>query len=203
MKLTERILFLLKTAWNDLFGEEPQGEVRRVVSGDTAADRLNGLLDEAEQHLDALRLELASAILHQQRIRHTWQDRLAQIESLNLAVDEALKGGREDQARGLLNRINQLQKSADEMAELLRACEEQTSEIRVAVSEQQEQLDVLRQRSLLLGDRESSLAALTEVFGSQESLSHRTEALQDELAQWEEQIARREDKLAARREWNK
>lgn len=203
MRLTERILFLLKTAWNDLFGEEPHSEVRRVVSSDTAADRLNGLLDEAEQHLDALRLELASAILHQQRIRHNWQDKLAQIESLNLAADEALKAGREDQARGLLNRINQLQKSADEMAELLHACEEQTSEIRVAVSEQQEQLDVLRQRSLLLGDRESSLAALTEVFGSQEHLSHRTEALQEELAEWEEQIARREDKLAARREWNK
>lgn len=203
MKLSQRILFLLKMAWNDLFGEDPQGEVSRVVSGESTSDRLSALLNEAQQHLDALRLELANVVVHQQRIRHSWQERLAEIQYLNTAVDEALKAGREDQARGLLNQVNRLQKGADEMAELVHACETQASEIRTAVSSQQENLDVLRRRSLLLEDREHSIAALTEVFNAQQSLSRRAGALQTELAEWEEQIAKREDKLAVRRDWSK
>lgn len=203
MNLPQRILFLLKTAWNDLFGEDPQGEVRHVLSGESTSDRLSTLLDETQQHLDALRLELANVIAHQQRIRQTWQERLAEIQYLNTAVDEALKAGREDQARGLQSQINRLQKNADEMAELVHACQEQATEIRTAVNSQQEQLDTLRRRSVLLEDRENSLAALTEVFGAQQSLSRRADALQTELAEWEEQIARREDKLAARRDWSK
>jgi phage shock protein A len=203
MKLPQRILFLLKTAWNDLFGEDPQGEVRQMVSGESTSDRLSALLDETQQHLDALRLELANVVAHQQRIRQIWQERLAEIQYLNTAVDEALKVGREDQARGLQGQINRLQKGADEMAELVHACQEQADQIREAVNSQQEQLDTLRRRSLLLEDRENSLAALTEVFGAQQSLSRRTDALQTELAEWEEQIARREDKLSARRDWSK
>jgi hypothetical protein len=40
-------------------------------------------------------------------------------------------------------------------------------------------------------------------MGDQQSLARQTEKLQSELAAWEEQIARREDYLAVRREWNK
>jgi phage shock protein A len=203
MKLTQRILFLLKTAWNDLFGEEQQSQARQVISGDTTAGRLNGLLDEAQQHLDALRLELANAVTRQKRIRRTWQEALTQIESLNSAIDEALKAGREAEARTLLGQVNPLQKGTDEMAELVQVCEKHTSEIRAAVNSQQDQLDSLRRRSLLLEDRENSLVVLNELFGTQQSLTRQTDKMQNELAEWEEQIARREDQLAARREWSK
>ena len=203
MKLTDRIIFLLKATWNDLFGEEPQAEFRQAINGDMSSSRLTGLLDQAQQHLDALRLELANAVTRQKRIRHTWQEALKQIEALNTSVDEAVKTGNEDRARTLLAQLNPLQKSADELAELTRICEQHTSEVRAAVSGQQDQLDSLRRRSLLLEDRESSLAALTELFGTQQSLSRQTNTLQAELAEWEEKIAQREDKLAARREWSK
>jgi chromosome segregation ATPase len=202
-RIAQRILFLLKTIWHDLFGEEPRGEVRRTITGETTSDRLSALLDETQQHLDALRLEMANVVTHQQRIRQTWQERLAEIQYLNTAVDEALKAGRDDQAHGLQSQINRLQKGADEMAELVHACQEQATEIRNAVNSQQEQLDALRRRSLLLEDREHSLATLTEVFSAQQNLSRRAGALQTELTEWEEQIARREDKLAARRDWSK
>ena len=203
MKLTDRIIFLLKATWNDLFGEESQSEFRQAVSGDVTSSRLTGLLDQAQQHLDALRLELASAVTRQKRIRQTWHEALTKIESLNAAVDEALKAENEEQARVLLTQLNLLQKNADELAELTRICEQHTADVRAAVNGQQDQLDALRRRSLLLEDRESSLSALTELFGTQQSLSRQTDALQTELTAWEEQIARREDKLAARREWSK
>lgn len=203
MKLTQRILLLLKTTWNDLFGEEQQAEALQAISGDLTASRLKGLLDQAQQHLDALRLELANAVTRQKRIRQTWREASAKVESLNSAADEALKTGQEEQARTLLEQINSLQKGVDELAELARVCEQHTSEIRAAVNGQQEQLDSLRRRSLLLEDRENSLGVLTELFGTQQSLAHQTDVLQNELAEWEEQIARREDRLAARREWSK
>jgi hypothetical protein len=47
------------------------------------------------------------------------------------------------------------------------------------------------------------VTALAELLGDQQSLSRRTEKLHDELTAWEEQIARREDYLSARREWSK
>lgn len=203
MKLPQRILLLLRATWNDLFGEEQHSEIRQAISGDVTADRLSGLLNEAQQHLDTLRLELANAVIRQKRIEHSQQDAMAQIQSLHLAVDEALKAGQEQQARALLEQASLQQKNADELAGLAQICEQHTSEVRAAVNKQQEQLNSLRQRSLLLEDRENSLTALTELFGTQQNLMRKTDALQTELAEWEEQIARREDQLAARREWSK
>ncbi|MGC1378958.1 MAG: hypothetical protein WA821_22200 [Anaerolineales bacterium] len=203
MKLTERILFLIKATWNDLFGEEQQAEIHQALSGDVTSSRLNGLLDDAQQHLDALRLELANAVTRQKHIVRTRQEALAQVQSLNSAIDEALKTGQGEEARTLLERANPLQKGADELAELVRICEQHTSEIRAAVNSQQVQLDSLRRRALLLEDHENSLAMLTELFGTQQSLTRQTDILQSELAEWGEKIAQREDKLAARREWSK
>ena len=203
MKLTDRILFLLKATWNDLFGEEPQAEFRQVISGDVTSSRLTGLLDQSQQRLDALRLELANAASRQKRIRQTWQNVLPQIEALNTAVDEALKVEDEDRARALLAQLNPLEKEASELAEMARSWEKHTLEVRAAVNGQQDQLDGLRRRLFLLEDRESSLSALTELFGAQQILAQQAGALQIELAVWEEQIMRREDRLAARREWSK
>jgi phage shock protein A len=200
MKLTARILFLFKTAWNDLFGEE--SETRQAISGDvTASSRLNGLLDQAQLRLDALRLELANAATRQKRIEHTWHEMLKKVELLQSEIDEALKADEGQRARMLLERVNPLQKSADEMAELVQICEQHTSEIRAAINKQQEQLDTLRRRSVLLEDRENNLAVFSELFTSQQSLTRQTDVLQTGLAEWEEQIAWREDRLAARREW--
>lgn len=203
MKLTDRILFLLKATWNDLFGEEPQAELRQAISGEMTSSRLTGLLDQAQQRLDALRLELANGVSREKRIHKSWQDMLPRIETLNVAVDEALKAEDEDRARELLAQLNPLEKEASELAELARICERHTSEVRAAVNAQQDQLDSLRRRSLLLEDRENNITALTELFGTQQSITQQTGALQIELATWEEQIARREDRLAARREWSK
>jgi phage shock protein A len=203
MKLTNRILFLLKATWNDLFGEEPQAELRQAISGDATGSRLTGLLDQAQQRLDVLRLELANGVSRQKRIRQAWQDVLPRIDALNVAVDEALKAEDEEKARTILAQLNPLEKEASELAELARVCEKHTAEVRAAINTQQDQLDALRRRSLLLEDRESNIAALTELFGAQQSISQQTSALQTELIVWEEQIARREDKLAARREWSK
>lgn len=203
MKLSQRIRLFLKAAANDLFGEDQITEVRQALDGDTNAERLTGLLDDAQCQLDALRLELSNAVSHQKRIERACRDSALQVKALDVAADAAVRAGQEQQARDYLLQLQSAQKNACELEELARAGQQRSTDLRAAINQQQEQLDTLRRRTLMLTDRERSLTALAELFGDQQSLSRQTEKLHRELTAWEEQIARREDLLAARREWSK
>jgi phage shock protein A len=203
MKLTERLRFFLKTTFNDLFGEEQVKEIRQAVDGETTAERLDGLLDEAQRQLDGLRLEFGNAASHQKRITQAWQAAVSQVKALDAAVDAAVKAGQDDQARAALAQVKPAQEQARELEELAQACEQRSADLRLAVNQQQERLDALKRRALTLTDRERSVAALDELLGAQQSLARQTTKLHDELTDWEAQIAQREDRLAARREWSK
>jgi phage shock protein A len=203
MKLSERIRLLLKAAANDLFGEDQSTEVRQALNGETNAERLTGLLDEAQRQLDSLRLELNTAVSHQKRIELAWQASAAQAKALDAAADAAIESGQDERARETLVQFHSAQNNARELEDLARAGEKRSTDLRLAVNRQQEQLDVLRRRALTLTDRERSVTTLAELLGDQQSLSRQTEKLHTELTEWEEQIARREDHLAARREWSK
>ena len=203
MKLSERIRLLLKAAANDLFGEDQTTEVRQALNGETNAERLTGLLDEAQRQLDSLRLELSTAVSHQKRIELAWQASAAQAKALDAAADAAIESGQDERARETLVQFHSAQNNARELEELAQAGEQRSTDLRLAVNRQQEQLDVLRRRALTLTDRERSVTTLAELLGDQQSLSRQTEKLHTELTEWEEQIARREDHLAARREWSK
>jgi phage shock protein A len=203
MKLSQRLRLLFKAAVNDLFGEEPVAEVQQALNGETNAERLTGLLDEAQRQLDSLRLELGNAVSHQKRIERTWQESAARVKALDAAADEAIQAGQDDRAREYLAQLQSVQQTAGELEELARDSEQRSVDLRAAVNQQQERLDALRRRALTLTDRERSVTALTELLGDHQSLSRQTEKLQTELTAWEEQIARREDRLSARREWSK
>lgn len=203
MKLCERIRLLLKVAANDLFGEEQVTDVRQAINGETNTERLTGLLDEIQRQLDALRLELGNAVRYQKRIESSWQESAAQAKSLDEAADEAIQACQEEQAREYLAQLQVAQRNARELEEMGQAGEKHSTDLRAAVHQQQERLDALRRRALALTDRERSVTALVELLDDQQNLSRQTEMLHMELSAWEEQIARREDHLAARREWSK
>lgn len=203
MKLSQRIRLLLKAAVNDLFGEEQATEVQQALNGETTAERLNGLLDEAQLQVDALRLELGNAVSHQKRIERAYQESRVQAEKLDAAADAAIQAGQDERAREYLSQLQSAQKTTQELEELVRSVEQHSTELRAAIKQQQENLDSLRRRSLALIDRERSVTALSELLGDQQSLARQTEKLHSELTAWEEQIARREDLLSARREWSK
>lgn len=202
MNLSQRIRVFLKTAAHDLFGEDQVMEVHRTLNGETNAERLAALLDEAQSELDSLRLELGNAISHQKRIERAWQMSAAQVKALDAAADAAVQAGQEERAREILAQLQSARKHTDELEELARAVQGHSSDLRGAVNQQQEQLDALRRRSLALTDRERSVTALAELLGDQQSLTRQTEKLHTELTTWEEQIAHREDLLSARQEWS-
>ncbi len=203
MKLSQRIRLLLKAAANDLFGEEQGTEIRQTLNGETTTERLNGLLDDAQRQLDILRLELNNAVSHQKRIERAWQEALSQVKSLDAAANAAIQAGQDERAREVLAQLQSAQKNANELEELTKAVQQHSGDLRIAVNQQQEQLDALRRRALALTDRERSVTALSELLGDQQSLARQTEQLHTELTAWEEQIAHREDLLSARREWSK
>ena len=203
MKLSQRIRLFLKAAADDLFGEDQGTEVRQMLEGETNAARLTSLLDEAQRQLDSLRLELGNAVSHQKRIERAWQTSAAQVNTLDAAADTAVQAGQEERAREYLAQLQSAQRNTDELKELARAVEQRSIDVRAAVNQQQERLDALRRRALTLTDRERSVTVLAELLSDQQSLSRQTEKLHMELTDWEEQIARREDHLSARREWSK
>lgn len=203
MKLSQRIHLLLKAVANDLFGEDEVTEVRQTLNGETNAERLTGLLDEVQRQLDSLRLELGNAVSHQKRIERAWQESAAQVKALDAAADAAVQAGQDERAREYLTQLQSAQKNTDELQELAQAGEQRSTDLRTAVNQQQERLDALRRRALTLTDRERSVTVLAELLGDQQSLSRQTEKLHTELTEWEEQIARREDLISARREWSK
>lgn len=203
MKLSQRICLWLKAAANDLFGEDQVAEVRQTLDGETNAERLTGLLDDVQRQLDSLRLELSNAVSHQKRIERAWRESAVQVKALDAAADAAIQAGQDVQAREYLAQLQSAQQNAGELEELARAGEQRSTDLRAAVNQQQERLDALRRRALTLTDRERSVTALAELLGDQQSLSRQTEKLHTELTAWEEQIARREDHLSARREWSK
>ena len=203
MKLSQRIRLLLNAAANDLFGEDDVAEIRQVLNGETSAESLPGLLDDAQRQLDSLRLELGNAVSHQKQIERAQRESAEQVKALDAAADAAIQAGQDERAREYLVQFQSAQQNVCELEELARASEQRSTDLRTAVNQQQEQLDALRRRALTLTDRERSVTALAELLGDQQSLSRQTEKLRTELTEWEEQIARREDLLAARREWNK
>jgi phage shock protein A len=203
MKLSQRIRLLLQAAANDLFGEDQAPEVRQTLNRETNAEHLTSLLDDVQRQLDALRLELGNAVSHQKRIEWAWQQSAVQVKALDSAADAAIQAGQDERAREYLMQLRSAQQNAHELEELAQAGEQRSTGLRLAVNQQQEQLDVLRRRALTLTDRERSVTALAELLGDQQSLSRQTEKLHTELTDWEEQIARREDHLSARREWSK
>lgn len=203
MKLSQRIRLFLKAAANDLFGEDQVMEVRQALDSETNAERLTGLLDEAQRQLDFLRLELGNTVSYQKRIERAWQESAVQVKALDAAADAAIQAGQDERAREYLTQLQSVQKNVDELEELARAGERRSTDLRAAVNQQQDQLDALRRRALTLTDRERSLTALAELLSDQQSLSRQTEKLHTELTAWEEQVARREDFLSARREWSR
>jgi hypothetical protein len=96
-----------------------------------------------------------------------------------------------------------MQKDVKKMDDLVQTCEQHIKDIRLAIGNQQTQLDSLKRRAKLLEDHEISTTALNELFRAQQGFVQQTDQLHTKFEQWEEKITRREDELAARREWSK
>ena len=191
MKWIDRILAALRTAARDLISEEDIAEEE---------DRVSALLDAAQTRLNVLRDELAKAIAREKQAEAEWQDALAQANLLDGSVDAALRHGQDDTARTQIAAASRAQIKADELGEHYQGCGRVTARLRKEVKALQTQIDEARFRQSHLADREISAEALESLNRLRREQRKDTRQLRSDLDVRKEQLARREDKLAARDE---
>ena len=208
MKLSERLRILLKATLNDLFGEGSEVENSRssgnlFSSNETGAERLALLTSEAEARLVALGNELRNAFGRQKKIELEWQEAVAQAQLQSDAVDEALKTGQDELARSRLVQAERSQARAKELNELHQAYQRLTNQIQEALQAQQAQLELVKRKSTEMAERERDADLMEGLVRLRREMARQAAAAQAALDEREEQIARREDRIAARREIDK
>jgi phage shock protein A len=191
MKWIDRILAALRTAARDLISEEDIAEEE---------DRVSALLAAAQTRLNVLRDELAKAIAREKQAEAEWQDALAQANLLDGSVDAALRHGQDDTARTQIAAASRAQIKADELGERYQGCTRVTARLREEVKALQTQIDEARFRQTHLADREISAEALEQLNRLRRDQRQDARRLRSDLDERKEQLARREDKLAARDE---
>ncbi len=201
MKLIQRLRTLIQAAVYDVIGEDAEPEEQASPDG-PAVRRLAEMLTEAQADLDALRLELAKAAEREKRITQARQEAENKAKSADEAVDAALRSGDDALAADYLKQAKQARAIFEESDELRQACQKLTGQIRSAVETRQERLNQLRSRYQALTDRARTTEALESLLQAQREMAQQTETLREELRTREEQITHREDRLAARQEWN-
>ncbi len=193
MKWFDRILTALRAAARDLISEEDQ-------PADAEADRIEALLETAQTRLYVLRSELAQAIAREQRAEIEWRAAWEQANALDASIDSALRAGQDEIARSKIEEASRAQVKADELSERYQACVRVTTRLREEVNALQTQIDEVRQRQGQIVDRESGAQSLEQLNQLKREQRKDARQLGNELQDRQEQITRREDRLAARDE---
>jgi phage shock protein A len=188
MKWFDRILTGLRAAARDLISEE---------DNDAEADRVAALLETAQTRLHVLRSELAQAIAREQRAEIEWRAAWEQANALDATVDSALRAGQDDVARTKIEEASRAQVKADELSERYQACVRVSTRLREEVNTLQTHIDEVRRRQGQIVDRELSAQSLEQLQQLKREQRKETHQVHDELRDRQEQIARREDRLAA------
>ena len=191
MKWIDRVLTALRSAARDLISEE-----------DIAAeeDHVAALLDTAQARLNVLRDELATAIAREKRAEIEWHEAVAQANALDVGVDAALRAGQDEAARAQIVQASRAQIKADDLSEHYQACQRVSTRLREEVMALQDEIDETQERYTHLNDRERSAQSLEQLNQLRHEQRKETRTLHSELDERKEQVAKREDHIAAREE---
>lgn len=171
-----------------------------IGEGETAgADRVLEFLEAAQAQLWSLELDLAEATAREKRLELEWQAALDRLQTLDQCVDKTLTAGEEAAARAYLEQARGLQHQAERLEESVQAWAQVTQKLRTALGVQRAQLAGMRREVRELTEREQAAEVLERLQACQREM-RQAAALRTQLHEREEQLARREDRLAARAE---
>lgn len=190
MNWIDRVLAALRRTVRDLISEEEALEDERIAA----------LLAAARVRIGALRLETDEATAREKRAELEWRATQTEIGALNDAVDTALRTGREAEAREYLKRIQTAQQRAERLSKRRRDYAQAADQLRSEMRRLEMQLDDMDSQTGQLADRERSAEAMEQLNRLRRDLRKFAATAHDELSDREEQIARREDRIDARRE---
>ena len=190
MRWFDRVLTALRSAARDLISEDDEIE----------GDRVDTLIDAAQTRLTVLRDELAQAVAREKRAEIEWHEAVAQANALDVGVDAALRAGQDEAARAQIVQASRAQIKADDLSEHYQACQRVSARLREEVMALQDEIDETQERYTHLNDRERSTQSLEQLNQLRREQRKDTRALHSELDERKEQVAKREDHIAARDE---
>ncbi|HLF24896.1 MAG TPA: PspA/IM30 family protein [Anaerolineae bacterium] len=190
MNWLDRVLASLRRAIHDLISEEdlPEGAT------------FSALLAAARVRIDALHIELDEATAREQRAEMELTVAQARLDTLNTSMDAALRTGQDVLAREHLEQAQAEQRKVDQLTERRRDYAQVAAKLRTEVRALQAQLDDTRRQVDQLADRERNAQAVEQLSQLRRDLRKFVATTRNDLGEREEQIARREDRLAAREE---
>ncbi len=195
MNLFQRLRLALRLFIHDLFGEDSAPATASVQ------ERIDALLAEAGHRLEMLRAELAETAAREKRAEIEWRAAAAQAEALDAEVDAALRAGQEELARAKSIQLAPLKDRVNLLAEHHEHNRQATAQLQEAAAALQTRLEGAQRKHTELADRERIAETLEQLARLDRELQRNKALLSDGLGEREEQVARREDRLAALEEW--
>jgi len=189
MKWLERLVRQIGLAFHDLIGE-----------GETADhDPLLERLEAAEAQLVSLERDCAEATARAKRLEMEWQAGSELLRSLHQQAEAALQAGEDEAARHHQEQARSFAGRVEHLAQQAQAWRQVAGKLQSVLRLQRAQLEELRLRRQSLTEREQGAEMLERLQTWQREM-RQAGMLQTRLREQEEQVARRNDRLAAREE---
>jgi phage shock protein A len=189
-----KVSLLARATFQDLFVEDG---TPGPGAGGYAAESSHAGLDLFQQRLDELQPGLALLAARSRRMEAEQRQAQAALESLDLAVDDALRAGQDAQARALLVRRKEIETQAGELIRRREELDSLAREMKAAVDALRVRLKEARGQAEELAAREQSAAALEQTAQLRRELDRDLLRLRDDFARRDAQAARIEDRVAA------
>ena len=189
-RLWQRAQVLVRSAWQDLFTE---GAAAPLEEADPLASRLASI----QAQIDALRPPLAAAQALAAQTTLGRRAAAAEATAHEAQVEAALRAGDEASARRALARARTYQARAADLAADEQAAQQQVEQLRSELHDRQAHLDRLRRQRQRLAVQERRVMASEAAGQARRRLLQEAAALETQLADRAEAIARRADRQAA------
>ncbi|MCL4872166.1 MAG: hypothetical protein KJ063_24670 [Anaerolineae bacterium] len=188
MRWRDRIQLLIRTALNDLVGEEPY----------TPPGRMETVLAESQTRLKGLRQELDLSRAREKRAQIRYEQARAAAAAQQKKVDALAPG--EDGYAAAFSSLLQAQQQADTAHAHYQEHTQATAQLRQVIESLQKQIEQVRRQDGSLTEQEEQLISLERLTHIQQAQRHSLNQAHQELDQEAETLARRKDRLSAQQD---
>jgi len=197
MNLLNHFRLAVRTWLDEVFSEE-------AYLPETAQhDKMAALLTEAQAALNLLRANLSEATARNQRTQADWVQALAQVQALEMALDDDRRAGLHQASQVKQRQLTALKQRVSLIKGALEYGQTIAQRLQVAVDGLQFRLDETRWNRAALATRNQMVELLMGLDRLDRELAHDEILLNDRLQDEEAALQKKEDWLAAREEWKR
>jgi hypothetical protein len=197
MNLLNHFRLAVRTWLDEVFIEEP------YLPEAAQHDKVATLLTEAQAALNLLRANLSEATARNQRTQADWVRALAQVQALEMALDDDRRAGLHQAVQVKQRQLATLKQRVSLLKGALEYGQTVARRLQVAVDGLQFRLDETRWNRAALATRNQMVEVLMGLDRLDRELTRDEVLLNDRLPAEEAALQKKEDWLAAREEWKR